>query len=406
MKDRQLLRRWSTFGSIFLANMLPEFLWSNFPPIITLIEKKYAITESVASLPIIVFSAGTVISAGFAGRMIDRRGYRVATLVGLALAAVCAVLRTIEGPFWVLVMAQGGIGAAFSFIAGASSSYVADWFDRKRAALMSGVCVVALYLGLGSSMVITPVLVSRLGFSGTMRATAAASVVVLLLGFALLRPRSQLPLPLVASRGRPSFYAELLRNRSVMLLLVISFLTGGLFSAVATALEPIWAQRGFTPEQAGVADGLFILGGVVGSLGMPLLQSWTGSARTVLILCSIAIVLLTFPLLATSNLLIGYLIAVAIGVFWMGNIPICYTLLERAAGAERSGVALSAFWAINSAGSVLLVWMFTAVMEHTCWQLATWVTLALLALNLGAAFALPTLGRYSEARAARGPESI
>ena len=73
----------------------------------------------------------------------------------------------------------------------------------------------------------------------------------------------------------------------------------------------------------------------------------------------------------------------------MGNVPVCYTVLERAAGLEHAGAALSAFWAINSVGSVTLVWMITGLMQWTSWHIAAALTLALLAINLLVALALP-----------------
>jgi predicted MFS family arabinose efflux permease len=386
VNDGRRFERLCTFVAFFLASMLPEFLWSNFPPIMTLVEEKFRVTETVASLPIILFSVGTVLSARIAGRMIDRRGYRFATLFGLAMCVFFAMLRMVQGPFWLLALAQGGIGAAFSFIAGAATSFVADWFEGKSAAMVSGLCVIGLYLGLGSSMVVTPILVGRYGFFGTMTITATASAAVFILCFPLMRQRRP---PKRIDAEVSASIKELLRNRSLLLLFIISYLTGGLFSAVATALEPIWVLRRYTPEEAGVANGLFILGGVIGSFMMPLLQTWTRNAKAVLVLCSLAILLLTYPLFVAPNLLIGDLIAVALGIFWMGNVPVCYTMLERAAGVERAGAALSAFWAINSVGSVTLVWMFTAVTEWSSWRVAAAVTLVLLAINQIVAFALP-----------------
>lgn len=386
MNDGRRFERLGTFVAFFLASMLPEFLWSNFPPIMTLVEEKFRVTETVASLPIILFSVGTVLSAGMSGRMIDRQGYRFSTLFGLGLCAFFSVLRMAQGPFWLLAIAQGGIGAAFSFIAGAASSYVADWFEGRRAARVSGLCVIGLYSGLGASMVVTPILVERHGFFGSMQITAIASVAIFILGFPLLRQRRR-PARIGARVSASS--KELLRSRSLVLLFVISYLTGGLFSAIATALEPIWVLRAYTPEEAGVANGLFILGGVFGSVVMPLLQTWMRNAKAVLVLCSLGILLLTYPLFVAPNLLTGDLIAVALGIFWLGNVPVCYTMLERAAGVERAGAALSAFWAINSVGSVTLVWMFTAVMHWSSWRVAAGVTLALLAINQIFALALP-----------------
>jgi cyanate permease len=374
-------------AAFFVANALPEFLWSNFPPIMTLVEAKYRINEATASLPIIMFSVGTVLSAGIAGKIIDRRGYALSTRIGLGMLAVFSLLRAVDGPFWLLVVSQGAIGAAFSFIAGATSSYVVDWFEGKSAALVTGLCVIGLYIGLGSSMVITPVLVSHYGFGGTMRITAAASVLILFIAYPLIRQRRAV-IPVHDSQPAASSL-QLLRNRPLALVFVISYLTGGLFSAVATALEPIWTLRGFTPEQAGLANGMFILGGIVGSFLMPLLQTRLNNAKQVLVLCSLGALLLTYPLLIAPSPIVGNVIAVFLGIFWMGNIPVCYTVMERGAGVAQAGAALSLFWAINSVGSVTLVWMFSAVMDGTSWRVAAMVTLVLLAINQLVTFALP-----------------
>lgn len=374
-------------AAFFVANALPEFLWSNFPPIMTLVEAKYQINETTASLPIIMFSVGTVLSAAIAGKIIDRRGYALSTRIGLGMLAVFSLLRAVDGPFWLLVVSQGAIGAAFSFIAGATSSYVVDWFEGKSAALVTGLCVIGLYIGLGSSMVITPVLVSHYGFGGTMRITAAASVLIFFVAYPLIRQRRAV-IPVHDSQPAASSL-QLVRNRTLALVFVISYLTGGLFSAVATALEPIWTLRGFTPEQAGLANGMFILGGIVGSFLMPLLQTRLNNAKQVLVLCSLGALLLTYPLLIAPNPIVGNVIAVLLGIFWMGNIPVCYTVMERGAGVAQAGAALSLFWAINSVGSVTLVWMFSAVMDGASWRVAAMVTLVLLAINQLVTFALP-----------------
>jgi cyanate permease len=387
LSEKSDLQRGLMLAAFFLANALPEFLWSNFPPIMTLVEAKYRINETTASLPIIMFSVGTVLSAGIAGKIIDRQGYRLSIRIGLGMLAVFSLLRAVDGPFWVLVVAQGAIGAAFSFIAGATSSYAADWFEGKSVALVTGLCVIGLYIGLGSSMVITPVLVSHYGFGGMLRITAAASVLTLFITYPLIRQRrAAIPIrdgPAAASS------LQLLRNRTLALVFVISYLTGGLFSAVATALEPIWTLRGFTPEQAGLANGMFILGGIVGSFLMPLLQTRLNNAKQVLVLCSLGALLLTYPLLIAPNPLVGNMIAVLLGIFWMGNIPVCYTVMERGAGVAQAGAALSLFWAINSVGSVTLVWMFSAIMDGTSWRVAALVTLVLLAINQLVTSALP-----------------
>jgi predicted MFS family arabinose efflux permease len=380
-------------AAFFVANALPEFLWSNFPPIVTIVASKYHIGDAAASLPIISFSVGTVLSAGIAGRIIDQRGYRMSTRVGLVMLAVFSLLRVIDGPFWLLVLAQGGIGAAFSFIAASTSSYVVDWFEERHVALVTGLCVTGLYVGLGSSMIVTPVLVSHFGFGGTMQITAAAAVLILLAGYPLIRQR-RAAIPLAECAPAVSSW-QLMKNRTLCLLFITSFLMGGAFSAVTSGLEPIWSGRGFLPEDAGIANGLFIFAGIAGNFLMPLLQGRLDSGRSVLILCALAALLLTYPLLAASSPVIGNAIAVTVGVFWAGSIPVCLTVMEKAAGIPHAGAASSTFWALNNLGSVALVWMFSEIMELWSWRVAAVVMLLLLLINQVAMIALPRDGRLA-----------
>ena len=379
-------KRWLMLTAFFLANALPEFLWSNFPPIMTVVADKYGVGELAASLPIISFSVGTVLSAGLAGRLIDRRGYQLSTRIGLALLALCAVLRMLDGPFWLLVVAQGGIGAAFSFVVASTSSYVVDWFEEEHEALVTGVCMVGLYGGLGSSMIVTPLLVDAYGFNGMMRITAAGAVLIFILGAPLIRQRG---VARPAHSAQPVAAWRLMRNRTLVLQFIISFLQQGAFSAVATALEVAWSHRGFSAAAAGLANGLFIFGGIAGSFLMPVLQNRLRNGKAVLVLCYLAALLLTYPLFAAPTPAVGYLIAVVMGAFWLGSVPVALTLIEKAAGAAQAGAASSLYWAFASAGSVALVWLFGEIAEVWSWQAALLCTLALLVLNQIATVALP-----------------
>lgn len=372
-------------GAFFLANALPEFLWSNFPPIMTEVASRYGVGETAASLPVISFSVGTVLSAGAAGRLIDGRGYRFSLRVGLLLLALFACLRAVEGPLWLLVLAQGGIGAAFSFVVSGTSSCVADWFEGKQEAIATGVCMVGLFFGLGSSMIVTPLLVDAYGFAGMMRVTAAGTVIL----FVLLAPWIRQRRVFVAAAQVAVDWRRLFANRTLLLQFIISFLQQGVFSAIATALEIVWSGRGFSSQQAGLANGLFIFGGMAGSFLLPAVQDRLCSGRVLLIICYSTALLLSWPLLVSSSLLQGCVIAFVVGVFWLGSVPVALVMIERAAGAEHAGAASSAFWAFGSAGAVALVWVFALLTEVSSWQAGTLAMLALLLINLGATWALP-----------------
>jgi fucose permease len=81
-------------AAFFLAIALPEFMWSTFPPILSVVAERFGLGPAAASFPIICFSIGTVLFTGVAGRTIDRRGYTTSIRIGLSLMTVCAGLRS------------------------------------------------------------------------------------------------------------------------------------------------------------------------------------------------------------------------------------------------------------------------------------------------------------------------
>ncbi len=377
-------------AAFFLAIALPEFLWSTFPPILSIVAERFGLGPAAASFPIICFAIGTVLFTGIAGRTIDRRGYTVSIRIGLSLMTVCAGLRSADGPFWLLALAQGGIGAAFTFVASAISAYVVDWFNDKWVPLLTGVCVNGLWIGLGVSMIVTPLLVNHFGFLGMMRVTAAGAVLIWVAGLALIKPRSPMrrtPLAPAPSRGA---VLGLFSNRTLRLIFTISFLSGGIYSAVTAALEFIWVGRGLTPADAGLANGLGIFGSIAGGFLLPLLQTLLKSAKLTLVLSQSVTLLLCYPLLQASSPFSGTCIAVVLGVFWLGSTPVYLTLLEGAAGSAKAGAASSMFWALNAIGSMGFVWLFTEIMELVSWRAAAIFTLVLLVGALAAVLALPS----------------
>ncbi len=379
--------RWPMVGAMFLANAMPEFLWSNFPPIMSDVATRYGAGPTLVGLVIESFSIGTVLAAGFAGRLIDARGYRAAILIGLSALVVFSALRAIDGPFWILVVAQAGIGATLPFITGATSSFVVDWFEPAQESRVTGVCMVGVFAGLAASMVYSPWAFASWGFGGLMRSAAGLSLALLLISYPLMQQRTvRRPAP---HGTRKVGFRWILSNRSLWVLLASSFLAQGCFSAIASGLELVWHGHGLTAADAGLANALFIVGGAIGSLVLPVIQDRFQNGRLLLIACYAAPILFTYPLFAASTPAIGNLFALLLGLFWLGNLPVSVTLLQRAAGAEHAGVASSLYWGFGNGGVIAIVAIFDVALEFTRWQFAVGAMLILSCGTLALAFLLP-----------------
>jgi cyanate permease len=65
---------------------------------------------------------------------------------------------------------------------------------------------------------------------------------------------------------------SMMKQKDFILLLVIFFVGLGMFNGVTTWIEEIIAPRGFNGEQAGVAGGLMLIGGIVGAVVIPIIS--------------------------------------------------------------------------------------------------------------------------------------
>jgi MFS transporter, AAHS family, 4-hydroxybenzoate transporter len=270
--------RWPMLAVMFLSNAIPEFLWSNLPPVVSEVVDRYHVGPTMAGMTMLGFSVGTIAATRWAGAIIDKMGYRIAVLIGLAMCAVSASLRMIDGPFWLLVLAQAGIGASLPFTTATTSSFVVDCFEPRLESRMTGVCMVGLYTGLGVSMIVSPILWRHFGFLGLMKATALISALTFVVSYPIVRAREAPKQMQGSHRGRAGL-RWVFGNRSLAILLATSLLGQGVFSGVAGGLELVWHDRGFSPEDAGLANGLFILGGTVGSLILSAIQDRFGRGR-------------------------------------------------------------------------------------------------------------------------------
>jgi len=237
-------------------------------------------------------------------------------------------------------------------------------------------------------MVYSPWAFATWGFGGLMRSAAALSILVLLLSYPILRERIQRRHS--SERAKPRLGLRwILGNRSLWLLLAGTFLAQGCFSAIASGLELVWHGHGLTPENAGLANALFIVGGAVGSLLLPVIQDRFQNGRMLLIACYFAPIVFTYPLFSAATPAAGNLFALLLGLFWLGNLPVSVTLLQRAAGAEHAGVASSLYWGFGNAGVIAIVAIFDVALEFARWQIAVGAMVFLCVVALALAILLP-----------------
>src|ERR1035437_8712120 len=108
--------RWVVLGIYAWIAGLSQLLWLNFAPILSLIQKQYAVSETTASLLLLVFPLTYVLLSVHAGALADSKGYKYSIGLGAILMAVFSCLRIDTANFWVLLIAQTGISLGQPYV--------------------------------------------------------------------------------------------------------------------------------------------------------------------------------------------------------------------------------------------------------------------------------------------------
>jgi MFS family permease len=352
-------KKWLVLAMYALAAGLSQFLWLNYAPLISLVEKRYGVSENVAGLLLLVFPLVYVFLSVPAGSLIDRRGYRYGIGLGCVLMAVFACLRAVELPepvgFWWLLACQIGISVGQPYVVNGISKLVLDWFEREEEGMATGIGTVGMFLGMAAGMAATPPLVGAIGLQATMAAFGALSVAICLGHFAIVRPNP-------AARAAPAVEAPIsthlrafLADRDMVLVFVLSFLGLGFFNGLTTWLEPILARQAINSSQAGIVGGLMIVGGIAGAALIPAISDRIGRRKPVLLLAIVGALALLYPLCLSGDYALLIAAGAGLGFFFLPAYSILLSMCSELAGPARAGAATGVLMLIGNVGGVLVI---------------------------------------------------
>ena len=311
---------WIVLVTYTLVAGMSQLLWLNFAPLLSTVQQRYGVSELMASTLVLVFPLLYVFFSLPAGKMIDRRGYKVTIAAGAIAQALFACLRIWDSSFWVLLVGQVGIALAQPFVVNGVSKLVSDWFPERQGALATGIATIGMFAGMAIAMAATPALVEAFSLRLAMVvfgavAVAAAALFVFAAREAWSRPAPQ---SRVALRS--------LLTRDLVLLFSISFFAGfGFFNGLTTWLEEILAPNGINAVSAGLVGGVLIAAGVVGAGVIPWISDMARRRKPLLILCGLASLAIVYPMCTGTRLPWVMMLGGLLGFFFL---PAYALLLE------------------------------------------------------------------------------
>jgi len=356
--------RWIALLAYMWGAAVSQLLWLNFAPITPLVEKMFQVTEFEVGLLSMVFPLLYIPISIPAGILTDSKGYRVSVGIGVLFMAAFSVLRALSQDFMMLLLFQAGVAIGQPFVMNSISKLAATWFPKKERVLATGLGSMALLLGMMVSLSVTPFLTLSFGFGFMLLSYAAVAVIGAVLFLIAARAKPVIP-PEPEDEVTEAFSAKALRgvvrSRDIGLLSAAFFIGVGLFTALATWLEKVLEPFGISIADAGIIGGVFIVGGIIGSIVIPALSDKTGRRKPFLV-GDLIISAAALTVFVTGGSFLYLLIgAFLLGFFLMPSLPIGLQVSAELVGSSLAGTAASVLWLFSQIGSVIFIVLMESV---------------------------------------------
>ncbi len=374
--------RWAVLMAYFGVAAMSQMLWLNFAPLVSFLQTKYNVSELAVSSLLLSFPLLYVALSINSGTMIDKKGYRFVIILGSIISAVFACVRIFDGNFYMLVIGQTGIAIGQPYIINGISKLVSDWFDKEQSAMATGIGTAGMLIGMALGMGLTPALNESIGFTQTMIVFAGISVLFTLI-FIFIAKENNIVKSKAVAMSAVKEIKLLLKNKNLVILLIICFFALGFFNGLTTWLEPILKPNGINAEQAGLVGAYLIIGGIVGSVIIPALSDKFKMRKPFLALCCLAALGVVYPLCTFSSLTTIYILGGLMGFFFLPGYALLLAMCEEIAGADKAGAATGLLMLAGNAGAVVVIVLMPLVNgENVIWTNAIYLMLCLLIITL------------------------
>ncbi len=352
--------RWVVLAVFMIIALLSQLSWLTFAPISSEASELFDVSAFDISLLSLVWPLIFVISAIPIGIFIDKKGFRTSVGIGAIILAIFSVLRIFstfpDCNFMILLISQSGAAISQAFIFGSITKLAVSWFPEKEQGLATGLGTIGLFLGMMLALILTPMLFLSFGIKGMLMIYAFISCIGAFL-FLILAKEGKTA---ITEEAASTFTLRDIWNLSRLkdfLILEYGFFAGvGGFTAIMTWLEEMLnSLHEISMDKAGIAGGLMIIGGVIGSIAIPAISDKIKKIKP-FILADLAIGAIMLYLIGVTE---GFLLIAAIcfvtGFFLMSALPLVLEISSRIAGPGMEGRASSMLWFFSQLGSMILI---------------------------------------------------
>lgn len=238
-------------------------------------------------------------------------------------------------------------------------------------------------------MIASPILVEQYDMTTMLGVYAAAAILsaIIAVVFAKEKPQAASGPEAPKESMSVSGIKKLLMNKNFLWVLIISFISMGLFNTLMTMIEKILQPRGFTSMDAGIVGAAFVVTGIIGAVVVPLISDKLGKRIPIFIigistigpLCIGITFFTSMPLLLASAAILGFLI--------MGMAPILFQHGAEVAYPVQEGVSFGFIMLVGQISGVAFVYLFDVILGEIgsiIWPMLFLIVFALLQIPIAA----------------------
>jgi MFS family permease len=293
-----------------------QLLWITFAPITGDAATFYGVSPLHIGFLSMIFMFVFIFVSIPASWAIDTFGIRKGVGSAVILTGIFALIRGLYGDHYGWVAASMiGIAVTQPFVLNSITTMAAKWFPLEERATAAGVGVLFQYIGIMIGMLATPLLAIRYGIPGTLKIYGLLTAIFSISFLIFVKDKPPTPPDRIDFERTPVFEGlkHIMRQRDMILLIILFFVGLGIFNAITTWIEQMIAPRGFSPVQAGTLGAILMLGGIFGCFTIPPLSDKLRKRKAIIVLC----VVLTLPGLIGLAFATSYALLLAAG-FFMG----------------------------------------------------------------------------------------
>jgi len=363
--------RWVVLVLFALNGMFTQVYWLNFAAIRLDAATLYNVPPTYIDLLSSIFMIVYLVTGPISSLIIDGRGFKIGTSIGVILNGGFAFLRVFAvgpGSFWLLLIFQAGVAAGQPFMYNAISKLCARWFPPAERATASGLANLGFFIGMLLSFLFSPILflLPGVGLQGMLLVFGIGGLAIAILFVILVKDHPTIPYGDTRrlTMTEMMHYSKLLfRNRFALVHAVLGFIGIGFFNMVFTEIQNITAVPNVSPDDAGQLGAVALISGIIGLLLLPalsdhLFKAGKSYARKLFMVLSFTVATPTMVMVGfVSDLTTAYVLMAILGFFLLSSFAIAMQWVAEGTAPIPESQSNNLLMYMGQIGGIILIWL-------------------------------------------------